>query len=261
MDNIPVDEVKELPPLYMYVVGSLLEFGTLALFVYLAYTGFISGKNQKFMSLESSAGDCTTVQTPMTGEYLIDRKGLWETSPHFSYTEAMYKFVFTDFIGDRNQFTQMLNDSFTQLQFYGHLHAANNDLAYNLVLWAFFNSRVLSPNGVEQKLVLTGQTSIIFNREYLYGLLSNQNGNCQTLSVTTFDPATYILGLQYDHDTFMTDPTCNTTVSPQYLGYSPTIDNGRFHMAVDVRTFMLALSINLGVVLLQNLNLVNGNFR
>ncbi len=245
----------------MYFVGALLEIFTLALFLYLAWTGYEQGVQQAFMSLQADAGNCQSVLTPMTGTFMIDKSGNWETDARFTYTEAQYKYVFTDFLGDIGEFYQLLNDSYTELEFFGHLHAANNDLAYNLVLWAFFNSKTNSPNGVEQKLVLTGATEVIYNRQYKYGLLSNSVGDCKAESITSFDPSTYILQLQYDYDTFMADGSCNTTVDPAYLGYSPTIDNGRFHMDVDVRTLTLALAINLGVVELKNLDLVDGNYR
>lgn len=261
IDNIPVDEVKELPPFYMYLVGSILEVGTLGLFIYLVYSGYVQGVNQQFMSLQSSSGICTPVLTPVTGSYYIDTQGLWETTAGFSYTKSLYKFEFTGFLGEYNTFYKLLNDTYNELVSYGHLHAANNDLAYNLVLWSFFTTKVPDPiTGVPQSLILTGDTSVIFDRQSIYGLISNINGDCQSQSVAGFDPSDNLLTLQYSYSDFMSDPTCNTSVYPPHLGYQPTIDNDRFHLGLDVRALFLALAINLGVVQLDTLDIVYGQY-
>jgi len=177
----------------MYTLGFILEAGSLGLFFYFIYTGYQSSLSQEFMSLDPTAGVCEAVIQPLSGTYLVDKHGNWEGTTDFRYNLAQYEFVFSNFQGTSDEYYSLLNQTYDQIIEAGTAHYANNDLAYNLALWSSFSTVVPSPNGVAQKIAMTGDDQYIFNKNDAYGVISNVNDDCDSTSVASYDGANYLL--------------------------------------------------------------------
>lgn len=177
----------------MFVLGFILEAGSLFLFFYFIYTGYQSSLSQEFMSLDASAGVCDPVVQPLSGTYLVDKHGHWEGTTEFRYNLAQYEFVFSNFQGTSEQYYNLLNETYEKIVDAGQAHYANNDLAYNLILWSSFSAVVSSPNGIPQKIALTGDDQYIFSRDDAFGAISNVNNDCDSSSIASYDAANYLL--------------------------------------------------------------------
>ena len=57
---------------------------------FLFQQGFIDNRTTSYLSLDITSGDCSEVPQTVTGVYLADTSGNWNTMPEFKYTLNAY---------------------------------------------------------------------------------------------------------------------------------------------------------------------------
>ena len=80
VENIPFEALKEddIPKRYQYIFGFAAYVTLGVLFLYSLVTGYIDALEEKFMSLDSDSGNCTTVPVALTNSFVMDKIGNWE---------------------------------------------------------------------------------------------------------------------------------------------------------------------------------------
>ncbi len=78
LENIPTDYAKQLPLKYSIYFGICAYSLSLLTLIYFAVSGYIQISKQQFISLDSTAGDCTDVLKPLSNSYYATYSGTWE---------------------------------------------------------------------------------------------------------------------------------------------------------------------------------------
>lgn len=197
VSSLPMDAIRDLPPLYMYSVGIVVQALALALFCFFIYSGYSSGMTQEFMSLQSDAGDCSEVAAPITGSFLADFNGHWESNAKFDYSLAIYRFDFQALTVTTAQFYRVVQYIESKMAAFGSLGKKEN-LAGNLLLWMTVSFGVpTSDSNSELETIqyfqLTSFPQYVFNRQYIQGAIINQSSYCVAPSIGLFDEANALL--------------------------------------------------------------------
>ena len=117
----------------------LLYNGTLVgLAAYFVYAAYIDGRTSSFISLDNTSGVCVTdaksstcceVPQTISGTFLADTSGRWNTEPGFSYTENSYAVSTLGLEYTNAEWTGVMRNISAQLQEVG-TKGASRDLAW-----------------------------------------------------------------------------------------------------------------------------------
>eukprot|EP01034_Spumella_vulgaris_P047536 gene47536-biopygen37176 len=129
--------------------------------------------------------------------------------------------------------------------------AKTQDLGGNLIYWmslVFVNS-----TSNAQRFAMIGTPLTVFDRDYTEGVVSSVMGNCNVTSTTSFDPSSGIMSLSFNHADYMAEPKCFHAMTPEIFGYNTRTQPELFTFSFDVRTLITGLSVNLGVMTVDQL--------
>ena len=251
IDFIPSDDIKQLPPVYMYPMGTVLFSILLAVFLAVFITGYESGISQTFLSPIAAPGYdadkyCETIPIYNSGVYLATETGYWEGQENFEYSQAAYILTITSFSAAYSEYQNLMDLIYTNLVTYGS-KAAASDLATNLVYW--MSLKFVPPGGnTADSFGMGGTPLTIFDRQKTTGTASNVKGDCNATSVASFDPSTGRLTMSYVYSEYVSNPLCTDVMSPALLGYSSGVNGEYLTISVDVRTLITGNAINSGVL-------------
>lgn len=260
--SLPMDAIRDLPPVYMYVVGVVVQIVALYLFVVFIIQGYNQGVSQQYISLQSNNGVCETVPAPITGTFLADTSGNWQSSSLFDYTKASYLFQFQDLRLDASSYSAMIYNVKNKLEPYALLSQTSN-LGLNLLLWMVMNeffsssgSQQYTPSGTidsdgdsdgtaTQIFALTGEPQYVFNRQYIVGSMLNQTGRCDLVGATSMEPTAALLSISYSYDSYVAQG-CADLMDPAYLGYDELQSGGELKLTVNMNSLVVAAGVNAG---------------
>lgn len=220
--------------------------GLLCVFLYFLVTDYHDNRRERFLSLESSAGECEAVLRPMDGVYMIDTNGYWQGETYFDYAKGIYSLSFNNFLGSEEDFAELITAGYEEIQKIGAV-AVNSSLAVNLLYWMVFSASAVWGNSVQQ-LQLTGSPEMVFDRRYKVASLSNGNGVCDVGSKTTFDKHNGVLTTRFNYEEFQSSETCTDIVNATHLGYLPLFDGDELRMDIDVRSLVTGAAVNMGIL-------------
>ena len=95
VENFPmptnsVVDFNELPTMFKWSSFSLWNLFFLIMAVCLFQSGYVKDRTNSFITLDKTAGDCSEVTQTITGEFLSDANGKWNTNPSFKFSLAQY---------------------------------------------------------------------------------------------------------------------------------------------------------------------------
>lgn len=153
LKSIPSDDVKQLPPNYLYPVGALVILVLVAIFVAVFVPGYESQIRTKFLSPVGSGNSryCDDVTISNTGSFLATKTGYWQGSQSFAYSNASYTISLVNVQMDENQFHSFMMDTYSQLVTIGEYTKTQN-LGINLLYWMSW----VSVGGNEERYTMTG---------------------------------------------------------------------------------------------------------
>ena len=61
------------------------------------------------------------------------------------------------------------------------------------------------------------------------------------------------MSLTYNYTQFMADPLCNSSLNPLQFGYTALVNAQHFTISFDVRSLLVCLAVNMGIMSLANL--------
>ena len=261
IDNIPMEAIKDLPKFYMYLFGAFGEIFGLLVFTYFMYSVYEQGVQQQFISITPSSGNCNEIPKSVSGSYIADENGSWAGSSNFDPSEGIYVIGFTDAHLTFPEYEQSMQLAQTQMQLLSAGSVSQN-LATNLLLymsWQFVCDPTVHSfckGFVGQSFAFTASSQYSLAVTYLDVTISNEKADCLALSVSSYDLANAVNTGSYDYATFMGNPTCNTSVVPQHMGYDSTLSGPSFSIGMDVRTMIDSVAVNSGMLDATGLNAV-----
>lgn len=278
------DKADKLAELYLLPkarlgCGIFVRAVFVAIFSYFFTQNFVQlTRTQKFMSLQKSAGNCTSVGVSWSIRIDADYYGFWRGQLDFNPTKSLYQFSLNEFISDTSDgYTEWMKQNYAAILKVGN-GAKLNNLAINLLYWSSWafttNSRSASGAMVAQTLTLSGAPRSILGGSVYGGTISNRYTDCDAAqSYEGYNYADATLAMGFSYSSMMKDATCNATVNPFALGYDPAVNGDKFKIEIDVRTLFAALSVNYQVngpqslssftttrYLAENVNFVGVNF-
>lgn len=262
------DEVQEMPIKAMYFVGIMSNLAAAVVFYLLVYQSYNSNISTIFLSPNnsSSTGDCFAVQRPISASYLVDEMGYWESSSFFDSSRAMYQFTFQNYYVSETNWSVMIHNLESNVKIIGD-RMSGQILAANLVYWTAWTGHFSSNSNGDTTVDRTsttqlfnfyGNPSIIFNRQYVHGLISNVDSDCNATSNSNFDAGTHIMSTTYSYNDFVTNPSCSRIVDPVQVGFDALYDGDQFTLSMDVRSLVTALAVNMHVIDIPQLRPVVG---
>jgi hypothetical protein len=243
-----------------------------ALFVYFVYTAYMDGTTKTFISLDKTAGVCKDdsstkycceVPQTITGTFLADSRGRWNTEKNFSYISNNYAITVAGLEYTNSQWEKVMKDIASQLSTIGS-KGENRDLAWNMIAWSSFTAQNLERGFLQ--FYATGSTSVVFDKPIAaYGLASaaSQAQECNQRMDVKYSAATTNLDVTInlcDSDDGCPDNPCPDVLAPQAMGYdiysssSTTLD-----LSVNMQAVSTALAVNLGMTKLNHLVMVPGD--
>jgi hypothetical protein len=90
---MPTNSVVDFSELLLVLKWSSLILWNLLFFtiaIVLFKEGYVKNRTNSFISLEKEAGECNEVSQTVTGDFLSDANGKWNTNSQFKYSLAQY---------------------------------------------------------------------------------------------------------------------------------------------------------------------------
>jgi cellobiose phosphorylase len=118
----------------------------IVLFFYFTYTSYMDGVSNSFISLDKTSGVCkgergsdTCCEVPqtITGTFLADSRGRWNTQNGFSYINNNYAITVAGLEYTNEQWTEVMKNITAQLSTIG-LKSENRDYAWYTHLVSFY---------------------------------------------------------------------------------------------------------------------------
>jgi hypothetical protein len=259
IDNVPVDIIKEMSASKLLVFG-LLAYGiVIGIFLYFSIGGFIQGRKEEFVSLDSSSGQCSEVTRTLTGVYYASSDGLWEGKVGYQYTKTIYAFEFQGMKTTDAEFEDTLNTLKTNELAPIGIKQAGYSLSYNLLLWMHYSTQFTIGTAV-QLFSFSGEPGDVFNRIYNAGGIANDADRCNAGSSKRYDINIAKMDMTWSAAEYSADSSCTSISSMQDLGYNEDYDKDDFTISFDLVTLTSALAVNLGLLKTIYLESVGENF-
>jgi len=250
-ENIPSDGIKELPAAHAFPLGLAAYVILTGTFLAFFLTGYLNDRNEKFLAVTKSAGDCNSVSKPISGTYLADYQGYWEGSADFNYNNAIYVMYAPQLDTTQSEYVNALDLAFSHLDEIAAL-SYTQSLAINLLYWMSWSGSVQLGSTVS-RFGFTGSPSVVFDRGIYYASFSDQHSTCPVHPVVTYNSANSRISLQFDYAEFKASTECMSVINPEHIGYSTQYSGKYFNINIDAQTIITALSVNLGVISVDDL--------
>ncbi len=226
---------------YIILFGVTVSLSFLLLFLYFTYQNFVNAfiKN-KFIALNTDAGNCTYVQKSNTQSIKLDSEGHWEGQSDFILSKSLYQFYFNNFKVSHDDWALYVQSVATDLRNLTDI-MEQNDLSVNLLYWSswyyFYESnnytQALYPDCAPKYIMYCDETS---------GTVSNIDHDCPvTYSSNTYDLSTGLIGTYFNFDDFEAEVKCKNTLNIYDLGFSGT--SSTISLTMDATTIMTALAV------------------
>ena len=221
----------------------LLAYGlSMFCFVWFIKAGYEEQISKAYMSLDRPDDSiCHEKTKTVDDDYLADFTGKWNGEDGFQYSNALYQLNLNRFNETKGQYKKIMKYVGHALDELGS-RSFDYDLAENMVYWMAW--QIILPYAKSVNTFhMTGSPEVIFDREHIFGLVANINGECLVKRETGYDKANALFRLKYNIPEFSVDPICNTTMLPSEMGYDPVYDFEEFILNIDVRTFIVSFAV------------------
>jgi len=236
-----------------------------ALAAYFFAANYILSRTSSFITLDNTSGvckdtgddKCCEVPSSVTGEFLADASGRWNTFPKFNYNQNNYDLTLSGVQYTNDDYYKIMGDVNSQVRAMG-TRGSNRDYAWNMVAWSAFTA--LNTDFGSFKFYLAGDAGIIFAKDLIgIGFASNVSDDtpCDQQISTSINPVTRTMTVGVDLG--CTNPPCKTNpcpsvLAPQAMGYDTEYASSSImSFELDLASINTALAVNMGIQKLSNL--------
>ena len=257
-NGIPSDDVQALPKIYRYSIGIFFYATLITIFSVLFTRAFYKSIHTQYLSpyYDSAASNdhCDSISATNTGSFLATQSGVWEGSATFEYSNAAYQLQVSYYEVEEEGYKKGMEFIYSTIyNLTGPMEAS--DLATNLLVWMSFNIKFY---GVTNFFAFTGDPTYIFDRQHSVGSFSSIHGVCRNAtSASGYDFATSSFYSTFGYESFIGNQVCNQAAIPDYLGYVEGKSSNTFEIIIDVRSLITALSINIGLTQIDQMNQIS----
>ena len=164
LPNLPdsaIVDYEDLPPGVKWGVYAFFYVGFIAIGIYFFAQNFSSSKASTFISLDNSSGICTQVSRDVTGNFLVDSSGNYDSSPNFQYENSIYSLELIGLHFNDSQWNTSFTNVKNALTVVGK-KGVQRDLAWNLVVWGSFD--VVDNQFGIMEFYLDSEVNVILNK-------------------------------------------------------------------------------------------------
>lgn len=224
---------------------------------------YILNRTSTFISLDSGAGvckgesgsdSCCEVPIAITGEFMADALGRWETFPRFNYNINNYNLKLTGASYTNEDYVKLMAKISQDVKTLG-ARGKNRDYSWNMVAWSSYTS--INTDSGFFKFFLSGDAGIIFAKTLVgIGFASNETAACSQPVSASINYATREMEVSV---TLCSDPPCKINpcpniLSPQGFGYDTEYASlPEMSFKVDLASINTAMAVNMGILPLDNL--------
>mmetsp|Transcript_26260 Transcript_26260/g.58981 ORF Transcript_26260/g.58981 Transcript_26260/m.58981 type:complete len:354 (+) Transcript_26260:173-1234(+) len=249
---------------WKFAALSVHNVALVAIVTYFVYTAYVDGVTSSFISIDPKAGVCrgeansqTCCEVPqsITGTFLADTQGKWNTEPGFNPVNGNYAVTVVGLEYTNKQWTEVMESITAQMKAVGE-RGADRDLSWNLIAWSSFSAHNVERGSL--RFYATGKASVIFSkpvRNMGFAAAASQENECSVYMVPFFNPSTSHLTVDVKLcDSGTCDNPCPGVLAPQAMGYdSFASDEGYMKLTVDMQAVSTAIAVNLNMTKLNNL--------
>lgn len=218
-------------------VGYFTYFVWTGSLLYFFYSGYIASTSQDYMSVDSSSGSCKYIPKEISGTYLADNKGLWDSHVNFRSSRASYEFTVKSLAVTNREYSAMMDDIERAIMEVGQ-GALQRDLYMNLLYWTTWEYR--APDSASN-FYFKADISSVFNKEHHQAAVASALGSCPVPALTTYDISSATFTIAYDYAAYMAS-SCDAILGPGTMGHSQAF-GGAFSISVDMHSYMIAAAV------------------
>ena len=240
------------------------------LLIYFTVIGVQNATAVAFLSLQASNADQTCVEKPqsLTGTYLGDYTGKWETDQNFRHNSSLFSIQFSGSSLDNDQFNTIFTKFGRSMAIFG-TNGLTRSVFYNAMVWSVFafkddETNILFTSTVDASTLAFGQ--------FMNGAAwSNRHGLCNATTSTKSISMSYSASIKayvmsvpmsmsssYDidfktHQTYAIPEPCPHHGKTTLFSDASILDGlyyqpNTFNLAFDVHTLYSIMALNLGMI-------------
>lgn len=255
-DNLPSDDIRDLPSFHAFTLGSFIYTISLASFVTFIVFGYLQDRSSRFLAVTPDSGECISVPKPVSGQFLADVNGEWEGSEDFVYTRAIYQFTLPNYAGNNKEYASMIDGAMQAADAMGRAGYQRN-LGINILAWTVYSSSIRL-GGSANRFSMSGSPRAVFDRRIFHAAFAGESGQCPVRPVVTYNTDSAQLTIQFDYNDFISNPSCLRLIDPRHMGFVPFYSGSNFQIIFDARSALTALSINYGLLAIDELESIPG---
>jgi hypothetical protein len=252
-----LEDVTQVPKLWKVIITLAVNFGYVALLLYLVISSYGSLRQKSFISLQENSGVCKEVVRPTSGEFLVSQgvnysNYAYSSSPQFTFNSTAFTILFSSFKSTTSLFRTHIDTIAGFLRSVG-TRGESRDLAWNVVAWTTFHYVSNSVEGGIVSFAGMGDPSALFGGGSYAAAVTNANGVCNVSMETTFDATSSAFKVTMKD--YMRGPaSCSGQFDPSMLQPdSLGVPSPDFTMEFDMVSYMFAVAINYGLVDMRTL--------
>jgi hypothetical protein len=255
-DNLPSDDIRDLPSIHVFTLGSLIYFISFSAFIVFIVIGYISTRNSKFLAVSTDSGECVPVPKTVSGTFLADINGEWEGSDSFIYSRGIYSFTMPNYAGNDKEYADMMLGAFYETNYMGQQGYQRN-LGINILVWTVFSSTIRR-GGSANKFSMSGSPRAIFDRRIYSAAFGSVAGQCPIRPLISYNTESAQLTLLFNYEQFISTSECQRIIDPHHIGYLDYYSGNNFQIVFDARSALTALAINSGFLDINELEMIPG---
>lgn len=262
VDNTVVD-TQDLPKTWTLNSFIFYQCCFWALAAFFFAHNYVLCRTSTFISLDSGAGvckgedgseSCCEVPTGITGEFLADSFGRWNTFPRFNYNFNNYMLTLTGASYTNDEYSKLMSKISSQVRAIGS-RGKSRDYSWNMVAWSSFTS--INTDSGFFKFYMSGDAGIIFSKTIVGIGFASNSSVCNVPIGASVNYATREMEVKVelgcDSPPCKLNP-CPGTLSPQAFGYdTESSSSTAMSFSVDLASINTALAVNMGILPIDNL--------
>ena len=138
MPDSAIVDYEDLPTPIKWSMFAAFYMGFIAIGIYFFVQNYNTNLTSTFVSLDNTSGLCSQVPTYITGDFLADTSGNYDSSTSFQYQNSIYSLELIGLHFDNAQWKTAMTNVSNGLTTVGK-KGVYRDLAWNLVVWGSFD--------------------------------------------------------------------------------------------------------------------------